>query len=91
MSITVLKELSIQNIYFLEKKSSAVITSPKSKSKFKMFPTPRKRKNAKKVRDAAIIKPLLEFSNSIAVVKKSAKNIKKKNEGIAPKASGSIK
>lgn len=65
--------------------------NPSNNKKFIIFPTPRYRKNKKRVIIKATTKPLLEFAKRVEKVKRIAINNVKKNMGIIPSAEGLIK
>lgn len=65
-----------------------VIPRPSSSKKFIIFPTPKYRKNRKRVVVEAIIKPLSEFSRRVEKVKRIAINNIKKNKGTIPSVVG---
>ncbi len=65
--------------------------NPSNNKKFIIFPTPRYRKNKKRVIIKAITKPLLEFAKRVEKVKRVAINNIKKNKGITPNVEGLIK
>jgi hypothetical protein len=65
--------------------------NPSNNKKFIIFPTPRYRKNKKRVIIKATIKPLLEFAKRVEKVKRIAVNNIKKNMGTIPSVEGLIK
>jgi len=68
-----------------------VIPRPSSNKKFIIFPTPKYRKNKKRVIVKAIIKPLSEFTRRVEKVKRIAINNIKKNKGTMPSVAGLMK
>ena len=68
-----------------------VIPRPSSSKKFIIFPTPKYRKNRKRVIVEAIIKPLSEFARRVEKVKRMAINNIKKNKGTMPSVVGLMK
>lgn len=68
-----------------------VIPRPSSNKKFIIFPTPKYRKNRKRVTVKAIIKPLSEFARRVEEVKRIAINNIKKNKGTMPSMAGLTK
>ena len=77
--------------YLFEKYISVLITSPISKSKFIIFPTPIYRKKRKIINVRDIIVPLREFAKIVEVVNSKLKNSNTKKVGIAANWFGSTK
>jgi hypothetical protein len=68
-----------------------VIPRPSNSRKFIIFPTPKYRKNRKRVIIEAIIRPLSEFTKRVEKVNKMAINNIKKNKGTTPSVVGLTK
>lgn len=68
-----------------------VIPRPSNSKKFIIFPTPKYRKNRKRVIVEAIIRPLSEFAKRVEKVNRIAINNIKKNKGTTPSMAGLMK
>ena len=75
----------------MEKYISKAIPTPARSIRFNIFPTPKYRKKRKSVITEDVITPLLVFTKITENVNVSAEKARKKNKGITPRSSGSVK